>query len=550
MPKPLAAPCTSRCCKGEAPPAASRSRSAPAKTRKNGAASIVSTPAASQAPLPWAAYQAAMPRSDRKGAAGSQNQATSNRTMPAAPESAASRGEVGMTILCGPETRDGPRRAGTLGTAEAPLVRRRTVFGRGTPSRGGRRAGDPLPTVRRVRRLRAWALDAFLVLLAAGEAASVLAGHAEEKPLAAGVSALSALVLIGRRRQPLAASIAAFALTALAITAVVPITTAQFFGILATFAITGAINAEREAVVAWLAGALMLAYGTWHAGGPGKASDYALTLAFATTMWAAGLLVRRRTRDTRAAVLRAEVAERDRQEQARRAVAEERARIARELHDVVSHGLSVIVLQTMAARAELADAPAGKDVDRHLDAVEEIARESLGEMRRMLDLLQADDLSPAPDAPDAPAPGLASLPALLERAAAAGLEVQAAHVAVDAALPAALELSVYRVVQEALTNAVKHAPNAAVAVAVTVADDRVAVTVTNDAGDGAPRAPAGAGHGLVGMRQRTDLFGGTLAAGPTSDGGFAVTATFPVEDGAEPPHRSARRRSRRREATP
>src|SRR3954465_13894254 len=113
----------------------------------------------------------------------------------------------------------------------------------GTPSRGGRRAGDGLPTVRGVRRLRAWALDAFLVLLAAGEAASVLAGHAEEKPLAPAFSALSALVLIGRRRQPLAASIAAFALTALAITAVVPITTAQFFGILATFAITGAINA-------------------------------------------------------------------------------------------------------------------------------------------------------------------------------------------------------------------------------------------------------------------------------------------------------------------
>jgi signal transduction histidine kinase len=138
----------------------------------------------------------------------------------------------------------------------------------------------------------------------------------------------------------------------------------------------------------------------------------------------------------------------------------------------------------------------------------------------------------------------------VERAAAAGLRVTSAELPTDAGLPVALELSVYRVVQEALTNAVKHAPNAAVAVAVTVADRRVAVTVTNDAGDGASRAPAGAGHGLVGMRQRTDLFGGTLAAGPTPDGGFAVTATFPVEDGAESPHRSARRRSRRREVMP
>src|SRR6185312_11819423 len=125
-----------------------------------------------------------------------------------------------------------------------------------------------------------------------------------------------------------------------------------------------------------------------------------------------------------------------------------------------------------------------------------------------------------------------------------------AQLPTDVGLPVALELSVYRVVQEALTNAVKHAPNAAVAVAVTVDDGRVTVTVTNDAGVGAPRAPVGAGHGLVGMRQRTDLFGGTLAAGPTPDGGFGVTATFPVEDGAEPVHRSARRRSWRREGTP
>jgi signal transduction histidine kinase len=264
-------------------------------------------------------------------------------------------------------------------------------------------------------------------------------------------------------------------------------------------------------------------------------------------MWGAGVLVRRRTRDTAAAVLRAERAERDQEEQARRAVAEERARLARELHDVVSHGLSVIVLQTMAARAGLADG-SGDDVDRHLDTVEEIARESLGEMRRMLGLLQSEDLVGPVEgaAPAAPAPGLSSLPALIDRADAAGLRVTA-DLDADAELPSGLELSIYRVVQEALTNAVKHAPGSAVALAVRVDGERAVVTVTNDAGVPLPRLPEGAGHGLIGMRQRTALYGGTLSAGPTAGGGFSVIATFPLGGEVPAAPRAARRRFPRRE---
>ena len=378
--------------------------------------------------------------------------------------------------------------------------------------------------------LRTRALDAVLVCLAAGEAASVALSGAPDAGLAAALTALSALVFLARRWQPLAVTVAAFALIAGALAVVPDLTTFQFFGILATFALAGAVNDDREAVVGWVAGALMLAFGTWNSATSNGVADYALTMAFASTMWGAGVLVRHRTRDTRVAVLRAEQAERDRQQQARLAVAEERARIARELHDVVSHGLSVVVLQTMAARAGLPlDGPA-PEVDRHLEAVEEVARESLGEMRRMLGLLQAEDLGPPSGTPAAPAPGLASLPALLDRAAAAGLSITAADLPGDAGLPVSLELSVYRVVQEALTNVVKHAPAAAVDVAVTVDGGQVVVTVANDAGTATPRAPEGAGHGLVGMRQRTDLFGGTLLAGPTPDGGFRVTATFPVDD--------------------
>jgi signal transduction histidine kinase len=364
------------------------------------------------------------------------------------------------------------------------------------------------------------ALDGFLVLLAAGEAASVLAGHAAGKPLAAAVSALSALVLIGRRRQPLAASIAAFALTALAITAVVPITTPQFFGILATFAVTGSINAEREAVVAWLAGALMLAYGTWHAGGPGRASDYALTLAFATTLWAAGMLVRRRTRDTRAAVLRAEAAERDRQEQARRAVREERARIARELHDVIAHHVSMIVLQAGAERRVLSEENAStREV---LETVEQSGRSALTEMRRLLGMLRGDANEPL-----SPQPGLGDVPTLVGQLRDAGLPVELSIDGERRELPVGIELSAYRIVQEALTNALKYAGDAHATVRVRYGADSLELEIVDD-GPGDSRRASGGGHGLVGMRERVALYGGRFDARRDPGGGFAVRVVLPI----------------------
>ncbi|NYJ03991.1 sensor histidine kinase [Petropleomorpha daqingensis] len=370
--------------------------------------------------------------------------------------------------------------------------------------------------------LRDRALDAFVVLLAAVEVASVLAADPPRAAAAAVVSAVSALVLLAHRWQPLAACVAAFAALTLSVALTPRSTLPQFFGTLATFAIAGAVNREREAVVAWLAGAGMLAYAAWVDPVGGGLGDFALSLAFGTTMWGAGLLVARRARSTAAAVRRAEDAERDRLEQGRRAVEEERARIARELHDVVSHGLSVVVLQTVAARAALHDGEPAAAVDRHLDAVEETARDSLGDMRRMLGLLQADDA----DGPSAPAPGLSSLPALVDRASA-GLRIGAVDVDTGAELPGGIELAVYRIVQEALTNAAKHAPGSSVAVRVQVADGRVTASVVNTAGGPGPTVP-GSGRGLVGMRERVALYGGTLAAGPTADG-YALTASLPLD---------------------
>lgn len=377
-----------------------------------------------------------------------------------------------------------------------------------------------------MNRLRGMWVDVFLVLLAGVEVATVLGGHGPHPVAAAALSALSALVFLGRRWQPLAASVTAFAALTLSVAVMPQSTIAQFFGTLATFALAGAVNREREAVVAWLAGAGMLAYATWVDPFGGGAGDFVLSLAFGTAMWGAGLLVSRRTRSAAAAELRAELAERDRQEQARRAVEDERAHIARELHDIVSHGLSVVVLQTLAARAALTDTGDAADVDRHLDAVESTARDALGEMRRMLGLLHGDDLSE----PAGPCPGVQSLAQLVDRAAAAGLHVVSVELPRDVDLPGGRGLSVYRVVQEALTNAVKHAPGSDVSLAVRIDDVEATVTVTNDDVAGRrPAPPAGAGHGLIGMRQRAELYGGRFAAGPT-DGGFRVTATFPLDD--------------------
>jgi signal transduction histidine kinase len=380
-------------------------------------------------------------------------------------------------------------------------------------------------------------VDAALVLLAGVEVVSVVAAGGPHRGWVAALSGASALVLLGRRRSPLAACVTAFAALALSMTWDAHITTPQFFGVLVTFAVSGAVAARRDAVLAWGAGAAVIAWSEWRHPSPGAVGDYLLTLAFASTMWGAGLLVAARAQSASAAAERADHAERDRQQHAVRAVGEERARIARELHDVVSHGLSVVVLQTLAARAALEDGHGAAAADRHLDAVESSAREALGEMRRMLGLLQPDELDA--DAPAPPTPGLRDVPHLLRRAGAAGLQVTSAELPEGVELPGGLDLAVHRIVQEALTNAVKHAPGADVAVAVRVDPAAVAVTVTNGPARDPGATLPGAGHGLIGMRQRVEVYGGTLTAAPTPGGGFTVAAVLPREDGRVPPPRPA-----------
>jgi signal transduction histidine kinase len=212
-------------------------------------------------------------------------------------------------------------------------------------------------------------------------------------------------------------------------------------------------------------------------------------------------------------------------EEARAAVADERARIARELHDVITHNLNVMVLHASAAAGVVEQAP-----DRaraSLQAIEATGRGALVEMRRLLGVLRDHDLAGAPRAPQ---PRLAALDDLVAQARAAHVDVTI-DVDADDLLTDGVELAAYRIVQESLSNAIRHAPGSSVRVAVRQADGHLHVDVVNSNPSAvADPAPSSGGHGLIGMRERVSVFGGSLHTGPRPDGGFAVHATIPVGD--------------------
>jgi signal transduction histidine kinase len=209
------------------------------------------------------------------------------------------------------------------------------------------------------------------------------------------------------------------------------------------------------------------------------------------------------------------VSERD--ERARAAVAEERTRIARELHDVVAHAISVIVLQARGARhAE------GAERDEALDAIEATAATALTEMRRLLHMLRADD----EDVLMAPQPSLTQLEQLAAQVRDAGLPVELQIHGEPRELPPGVDVSAYRIVQEALTNALKHAGTAHARVSVTFSPDALELVIA-DSGAGTTNG-GGSGHGLLGMRERVAAFGGELASGPAPEGGYAVRARLPL----------------------
>jgi signal transduction histidine kinase len=212
------------------------------------------------------------------------------------------------------------------------------------------------------------------------------------------------------------------------------------------------------------------------------------------------------------------------QRQAEQAAAAERARIARELHDIVAHHLSVIVLQAAGARAS------GKPAAVPLEKIENSARQAIAETRRLLGVLR----DPDEEAGLAPQPGIGDLDALAASVRAAGLPVNLLIDGDIATLPAAVDVSVYRIVREALTNVLKHAGPAHADVTIGCAAEAVTIEVTdNGTGHRDHQAPAD-GHGLAGMRERAAVFGGELAAGPRTGGGFSVRARLPLGEGLPP----------------
>ncbi len=214
----------------------------------------------------------------------------------------------------------------------------------------------------------------------------------------------------------------------------------------------------------------------------------------------------------------------DRELAAREAVAQERTRIARELHDVVAHAISVMVVQAGAARTVVdRDPGAAKEA---IGRVEESGRAGLAEMRRLIRVLTDDDASPS----TSPQPGLAELDPLVETVRAAGLPVEVVRTGRPRALPSGADLAAYRVIQESLTNTLKHAGSANARVALGYAPDRLVIEVTDD-GRGIAVEPR-VGHGLIGMRERVGLFGGTVETSSRPGGGFVVHAEIPVEDPA------------------
>ncbi|WP_036339113.1 sensor histidine kinase [Modestobacter caceresii] len=222
---------------------------------------------------------------------------------------------------------------------------------------------------------------------------------------------------------------------------------------------------------------------------------------------------------------RAVLQERELRERERRIVTEERSRIARELHDVVAHRVSLMTVQAGAAKTVAADDPVA--AARAMGAVEEAGRQALDELRYLLGVLRPSAVTDD----TAPQPGLADLPAMVARMREAGLDVDLDIDGVTCGLPARVELSAYRIVQECLTNVVKHAgPGARTGVRLTTEGRDLVVEVSDD-GSGATSLP-GAGHGIVGMRERAQLLGGSLDVGPRPDGGFAARARLPLDGGA------------------
>lgn len=379
--------------------------------------------------------------------------------------------------------------------------------------------------------VRDWMVPVALAALTVGDV--IVNGSATfPRPvwLVATVLVAGCLVLLARRRWPAAVAIVAAAL----VTAYLLFLHADlaqqpliepFLVLLVAFFSLGLHASHKELLIgATLSAALVLS-----AQGLALASGRPVGEVFPSVLfWVAALVVGRllhhRHRETQQARERAARAVRERDLHARAAAAEERTRIARELHDVIAHSLSVIVIQA-SVEARLHHDPDGGTATA-LRNIEHSGREALADLRRLLGLLRTDERS---GGPLVPLPSVRNLDDLVEELRRAGLRVTCRISGQPRDLAPGIDLSAYRIVQEALTNALKHAPGSTVLVHVDYLADSVTVAVEDDGGEHQPSpAMTGSGHGLLGMRERVKLYNGHLEAGPRDRGGFVVRASIPA----------------------
>ena len=379
---------------------------------------------------------------------------------------------------------------------------------------------------------RLWSLYWFDVMIVAGIAGGIVAVFHNHRTVdgwlyrSAWLEVLLVVAIIApllaRRRFPFGAPVAvaiAVILTTLVDDRLVPNNFFVFLAGMTAVFLMALLRDWRQAVagLAIVFGAEAFVARTDPNGGIG---DFFFSNVVFGVVWIVGFALGRKFEEADEAKERAARAEREREQQARAAVAEERARIARELHDVVGHSVSVMTVQASGVRRLLRP-----DQDREREAllvVERTGREALAEMRRMVGVLRRPEEAPSL----APQPSLDHVSRLVEQAREAGLPVELRIEGEAIQLPAGIDLTAYRLVQEGLTNVVKHAEATQAEVLVDYGDGYVEVTVRDD-GKGVGNGDGG-GHGLVGMRERVSVYGGEIDAGPQTGGGYRLRAKLPL----------------------
>jgi signal transduction histidine kinase len=348
--------------------------------------------------------------------------------------------------------------------------------------------------------------------------------HGPQGPLWFDLLAILAITLppFLRRRIPFGAPVAigvAVALSSFVDGRLVPNGLIPILFSIAAFVLMGMLR-DRTQALAGLAFGIGVTAIVAHNDPTGGTGNFVFTSIVFAIAWTIGFLVSRKFHEAEQARERAARAEQERELRARLAVSDERARIARELHDVVGHSVSVMTVQASAARRLLR--PQQEKEREALLVVEQTGREALAEMRRMVGVLRRPEEAPAL----APQPSLEQIERLVEQTREAGLPVELRIEGDPVQLPAGVDLTAYRLVQEGLTNAIKHARAQRAEVLVHYADGHVELTISDDGVGGGDAG--GSGHGLVGMRERVSVYGGELEAGPRAGGGFRLRARLPV----------------------